>query len=175
MTAVQSFDPVSRHDARILVLGSMPGVISLQQQQYYAHPRNAFWPIMSHLFGFDADLPYAERCRFLMDNGVAVWDVLKACKRPGSLDASIVASTMVVNDFPAFLLQHPGIGTICFNGATAEKTFLRHARPGFTAQKAEAIRLLRLPSTSPAHAAMRFEEKLAAWLEAFRQAMPTMW
>jgi TDG/mug DNA glycosylase family protein len=162
MTRVHSFPPISAPDAEYLVLGSMPGVASLRQGQYYAHPRNAFWPIMADLHGFAADLPYTERCACLVRARIALWDVLKTCTRSGSLDSAIVASTIVVNDFAGFLGAHPGVRRVLFNGATAEQAFRRHVLPGLPAEAA-AIDYRRLPSTSPAHAAKTLAQKRREW------------
>jgi hypoxanthine-DNA glycosylase len=159
---VQSFAPLSEPGARVLVLGSMPGIASLQAHQYYAHPRNAFWSVIEALFGIERSLCYDRRCRHLVSHGIALWDVLETCHRPGSLDANIDASSIVVNDFPGFFTEHPAIGKICFNGAAAEKMFLRHALPALPEQAAGLPRI-RLPSTSPAHAAMTLEQKIETW------------
>ena len=91
---VQSFPPLVAPGCRVLVLGSMPSVASLDRQEYYGHARNAFWPLMAGLFGFDATAPYEARCLALTSAGVAVWDVLHACVRPGSLDSSIRAGML---------------------------------------------------------------------------------
>lgn len=142
----------------------MPGVASLQAQQYYAHPRNAFWLIMAQLLGFDAALPYASRVAALQTAGIAVWDVLQSCERVGSLDTAIAPASMVANDFAAFFAQHPHITDVFFNGSLAETTFKRTVLPLLNKQAgAAALRYARLPSTSPAHAALKFEDKLAAW------------
>lgn len=158
--AVRSFPPVADARARVLILGSMPGVESLRLQRYYAHPRNAFWPIMGKLFGAAPELPYAERLRRLQDAGVALWDVLAACMRSGSLDSAIDEGSIIANDFVSFLARHGGIHSIFFNGATAERCFLRHSLPGLEAGR---LALKRLPSTSPAHAALSLDAKLQAW------------
>ncbi len=158
--SVTSFPPLSLPGARLLILGSMPGVASLMAQQYYAHPRNHFWPLMATIAGFDAAAPYAERVDALTGAGFAVWDVLQSCVRPGSLDSAIQAGTRVPNDFAAFFAAHPGIGFVGFNGAEAEKSFNTHVLPGL--QSAAGLRYVRLPSTSPAHA-VGFALKLAAW------------
>ena len=160
MTTITSFPPLSLPGARLLILGSMPGVASLTAQQYYAHPRNHFWPIMATFADFDAAAPYAERVDALTGAGFAVWDVLQSCVRPGSLDSAIKAGTRVPNDFAAFFAAHPGIRLVGFNGAEAEKSFNIHILPGL--QSAAVLRYARLPSTSPAHA-VGFDYKLAAW------------
>jgi TDG/mug DNA glycosylase family protein len=156
------FPPIADAHARVLILGSLPGQVSLQRQQYYAHPHNAFWKIMGHLFGAGPDLPYAERTQRLMQNGVALWDVCAAAQRPGSLDAAIVHASVVPNDLAAFIESHPDIALIGFNGGKAADLYRRLVLPGLPASVA-AIRTETLPSTSPAHAAMTFDDKLARW------------
>ncbi len=160
MTEVFSFPPIAGADARLLILGSMPGRASLEANQYYAHPRNLFWPIMGELVGAHPALDYEERARILIANGIALWDVLKSCRRPGSLDADIDKSSMVANDFVAFFSTHPHIDRIFFNGATAEHTFRRQVLPAINA---DTFLLRRLPSTSPAHAAQSYHQKLQSW------------
>lgn len=161
-TPVFSFPPIADARARVLVLGSMPGVASLRLQQYYGHPHNAFWKIMGHWLGFDAAAPYAQRRDAMLHSGVAVWDVLASCVREGSLDAAITRDSIVPNDFSAFFAEHPRIRRVCFNGATAAEVFRRHVRPGLGAA-GDALEYLRLPSTSPAHAGMAFAAKREAW------------
>ena len=156
---VAGFAPVSAADARVLVLGSLPGVASLQQAQYYAQPRNAFWRIMGELFGASPQLPYAIRLQRLIDARVALWDVVAAAQRPGSLDSSIRRASVQVNDFAAFFAAHPCIERICFNGRTAAELFERRVRPQLDAAPPGVV----LPSTSPAHAGMSWEEKLRRW------------
>jgi len=156
------FPPIADPHARVLILGSLPGQVSLQRQQYYALPQNAFWKIMERLFGAGPALPYEERVQRLVRNGIALWDVCAAAQRPGSLDASIVHSSVVPNDLAAFIETHPGIGLICFNGGKAAELYRRLVLPGLPAT-VRAIRYETLPSTSPAHAAMPFEEKLMRW------------
>lgn len=162
---VQGFAPVASAGARVLVLGSMPGVASLRQARYYAHPRNAFWPLAARVFGFDPGLDYPVRLRALQASGVALWDVLQACVRPGSLDSDIRGDTLVPNDFRAFLGDHPGISRICFNGAKAAALYRRHVLPGLDGV---SMQYFELPSTSPAHAAASFDQKLAAWEPALK-------
>ena len=156
------FPPIADAHARVLILGSLPGQVSLQRQQYYAQPQNAFWKIMGRLFGAGPNLPYAERAQRLIRNRIALWDVCASALRPGSLDASIVHSSVVPNQLAAFIESHPGIGLICFNGGKAADLYRRLVLPGWPAT-VRAIRTETLPSTSPAHAAMPFEEKLTRW------------
>ncbi|HSG51625.1 MAG TPA: DNA-deoxyinosine glycosylase [Rheinheimera sp.] len=145
--------------ATVLILGSMPGAVSLAQQQYYAHPRNLFWPIMAQLCQCDASASYTEKLQQLTDSGIALWDVIDSCQRQGSLDSAIRDEQ--VNDFAAFLVQHRNIRAIGFNGAKAWHSFKRYVLP--TQPIPAHIALLQLPSTSPAHAAMTFEQKLQQW------------
>ena len=156
---LEGLAPIAADDARILILGNMPSAMSLAAQQYYGNPRNGFWRIAGDVFGFDSSSTYEDRTAALRGCGVAVWDVLRLCRREGSLDSSIEPDSMVANDFGPFLDAHPGIVRVFFNGAAAERNFLRLAgidRP---------LRYRRLPSTSPAQT-MRYEDKLAAWREA---------
>jgi hypoxanthine-DNA glycosylase len=156
----KGFAPVARIDAKVLVLGTLPGQVSLAKAEYYAQPRNAFWRIMGDLFAIAPDLPYASRLRALTERGVALWDVCAAAHRPGSLDASI--RNEIPNDFGAFLESHRELRLICFNGAKAAQLYGRKVWPELP-QPFKALRSETLPSTSPAHAAMRYEKKLALW------------
>ena len=158
----EGFPPVEPRRARVLVLGTLPSAESIRQGQYYAHPRNAFWPIMGGLFGAGRELAYAARLRTLAARGVMLWDVLAAARRPGSLDAAIHPRKLEPNDLPALLARHPELEAIVFNGAPAEALFRRHVAPACAARLA-GLKLARLPSTSPAHAARTFAQKLAAW------------
>lgn len=169
MTPVRSFPPIARSDAQVLILGSMPGIASLAAGQYYAHPRNAFWPIMGALYGARPGLAYGKRIACLTRHGVALWDVLQACEREGSLDTAIRADTLQTNDFAGFLRTHPRIERVIFNGATAHRIYLREVLPTLSSA-ARGLRLLRMPSTSPAHAAMKFTAKLEAWRAALSAA-----
>ena len=157
---IRSFPPIGAPDATLLILGSMPGKASLLANQYYAHPRNAFWPIMGELFGASPDLPYARRVRVLEHAGVAVWDVLASCTRGSSLDSDIDKGSIVPNDFVSFFHAHPRIERVFFNGATAEASFRRHVLPRLAAT---TLRLKRLPSSSPANASWSHARKLRAW------------
>ncbi len=155
-----SFASNSDMNARILILGSIPGRESLKAGRYYAHPRNQFWLIMSTLLGFASDLPYADRLLALQGHGIALWDVMRSCQRVGSLDARIEPDSIEANDFVAFFHSHPLIWSVFFNGATAQATYNKHVLPGLPALP---LHYTRLPSTSPAHAALSFEQKLDAW------------
>ncbi len=161
MARVESFPPVIGTNPRVVILGSMPGVASLEAVQYYAHPRNAFWPIMSELFGIDPAADYQSRVLQMEALPVILWDSLQACHRPGSLDSSIDDATAVANDFPWLLREFPGIRAVFCNGATSEKYFRKLALPRLP--EPPGFELIRMPSTSPANAAMNFEQKLAAW------------
>lgn len=156
---VHGLPPIVGDGAHTLILGNMLSVMSVASQRYYGNPRNAFWRITGELFGFAADDPYDERSAALIANGIAVWDVLKSCKRRGSLDSAVEPDTMVGNDFGGLFIAHPGIRRIFFNGAAAEKNFNRLVRV------APDLPYRRLPSTSPAQT-MRYEDKLATWRDA---------
>ncbi|NNE08321.1 MAG: DNA-deoxyinosine glycosylase [Gemmatimonadetes bacterium] len=162
MSHVKSFAPIAAPDARVLILGSMPGRASLEANQYYAFGRNQFWPIMEGVYGIAADLPYEERCAGLIARRVAVWDVMKACFRTTSLDADIDESSIVPNDFASFLEGHPAIRGVFFNGTRAEKSYRKHVIPSLPDALCE-LPLVRLPSTSPAHASLSFQLKLDEW------------
>jgi double-stranded uracil-DNA glycosylase len=138
----------------------MPGAMSLAAKQYYAHPRNAFWKIMSAILEFPETSAYEKRISALQDASIALWDVLHSCVRNGSLDANIEAESVKANDIPKFLRKHPTIEIVVFNGATAEKNYKRFVLPKLRNCHATYIRL---PSTSPAHASLSFEEKVTAW------------
>lgn len=159
---LKGFAPVHAPSAGVLVLGSMPGARSLADGQYYAHPRNAFWPIMRELFGIDPQAPYLERLELLRANRIALWDVIGRCRRAGSLDHKVEPDSIVPNDFASLFRACPALGLVAFNGRLAEHSYRRHVLPDLTARFA-AIERVRLPSTSPAHAAMTFEQKCSAW------------
>ncbi|MDQ6969408.1 MAG: DNA-deoxyinosine glycosylase [Mariprofundus sp.] len=156
------FPYVAQADARVLILGSMPSRKSLTQQQYYAHPQNAFWPLMSELLDFPADLVYALRLKQLLAKRIALWDVAHACVRQGSLDQAIAMDTVVANDFAAFFAQHRDIRTIFFNGRKAEQVYRKLVLRQLDSHM-QSIATHLLPSTSPAHASMNRAEKYLYW------------
>jgi TDG/mug DNA glycosylase family protein len=158
---VHSFPPIANPDARVLVLGTMPGIASLRAQQYYAHPRNSFWRIVGEILGFDPGMAYEARAASLVASRVALWDVLHSCTRESSLDSDIQRDTIVPNDFASFFASHQKIRRVCFNGSTAANLYMKHVLPGL--ENPAAFDHVRLPSTSPAHARMPLAEKVRAW------------
>lgn len=146
--------PVTGPEPFILVLGSFPSVLSLAHSEYYGNPRNRFWAVMEELFGIPAALPYPERCLRLTSENIALWDVVAACTRPGSADSRI--RDPVPNDIAGFVRAHPAIRLVALNGSTAGRLYHRFAEvPG--------IPSIILPSTSPANAAVTFNEKVRQW------------
>jgi TDG/mug DNA glycosylase family protein len=158
-----SFDAVESPEARVLILGTLPSVKSLEMGEYYAHPRNCFWWIMGKLVGASPNLSYADRLEKLRKSGIALWDVCRAAERSGSSDAEIRMETVEPNDFRTFLGAHPRIELICFNGQPAEKLFRRKALPSLQSLRLIPQRVL--DSTSPACARITREVKLARWRE----------
>ena len=152
---IYSFPSISDKNARILILGSMPGNRSLELNQYYGHNRNAFWKLIFALFGENFSDDYENRKYILLKNKVALWDVLQACERQGSLDSAIQKE--VANDFTGFLSANPEIKYILFNGQTAAKFFRKYVTVP------DKYKLIILPSTSPAHSGLSFDKKLKAW------------
>lgn len=160
---LQGLAPVIREDCRVLVLGSMPGAASLSQQQYYAHPRNRFWPLMAELCGFDAALPYGDRLLALQAARVGLWDVIGACEREGSLDAAIIPGSEVANPIHEYVCRLPALRAVALNGGKAAQAFERHVRPQLPLETRERLMLLRLPSTSPANALFNAARLRQAW------------
>ncbi len=165
---VHSFPPVANSASSVLVLGSMPGKESLRANQYYAHPRNAFWKIMGALLEFEPDAPYAERLEHLLRERIALWDVFDTCTRASSLDSDIVDATSEVNDLADFFKDHPSISAVFFNGAKAEAVFEKRVAPSLPPSL--CLERFRLPSTSPANASMPYEKKLHEWTSVARRA-----
>ena len=164
----QGFAPVARGDARILVLGSMPGAASLEAAQYYAFSRNVFWKIMGDLFDAGPELDYPSRLERLVENRIALWDVVEVCHRPGSLDSAISGDGLAINDFKTFFNRHPQISEVFFNGQKAAGLFRKRVVPGLLGD----YKYCTLPSTSPAHAARSYASKLEAWT-AIKAELPT--
>lgn len=150
--------PVVAPQTRLLVLGSFPGVASLAAQQYYGHPRNQFWPLLGALFRQSlADWPYERRLAFVRAQGLGIWDVYARCRRPGSLDADIRDAEP--NDLAGLAATLPRLALIAHNGGESARAMRITRTLG--------VPVVRLPSTSPAHASWSFERKCAAWREAF--------
>jgi hypoxanthine-DNA glycosylase len=146
--------PVLDAETRVLILGSFPGEASLQAQQYYAHPRNHFWRLVSEVVSEDLyALPYEERLTRLRAHHIGLWDVIDACEREGSLDSAIRKAQ--ANDFDMLKHQCPQLKRVCFNGKTSGKFAPRFAEAGFET--------LVLPSSSPANMQLNFAQKLAVW------------
>ncbi|MBY8965411.1 DNA-deoxyinosine glycosylase [Algiphilus sp. NNCM1] len=161
-TRLSSLPPVVAPRARVLVLGSMPGVASLQAQRYYAHPRNMFWPMVERFLGIAATLPYEARIAALQRCGVALWDVLAHCERRGSLDGAILRASEVANAIPSLLEAQPSLSAVVLNGQRAATSFRRHLQ-------AQCLRLRPmlhihvLPSTSPANQSIPLQARQQAW------------
>jgi double-stranded uracil-DNA glycosylase len=168
VSRIHSFAPIARADARVLILGSMPGVVSLKVAEYYAHPRNAFWEIMTGLVGAARGLPYLERVAVLQDAGIAVWDVLHSAEREGSLDSAI--QNAEPNDLEGLLRECPGITLIGTNGSFASGEFKRRVWTNLKAAR-DDLNWVQLPSTSPANARMTFNRKLELWRAALEPAL----
>lgn len=159
---LQSFPPICGDKPRVLILGTMPGKKSLAEHKYYAHPQNAFWRILGELLHFDADADYAARLEQVKNSHIALWDVLRFCVRESSLDTDIERDSEVPNEIVQLLQTHTTIRRVCFNGAKAAQLYRRHITPQLP-HSLRDIEYCPLPSTSPAHAGMRYAEKLAAW------------
>jgi hypoxanthine-DNA glycosylase len=140
----------------------MPGIKSLQAREYYAHPRNTFWKIINTLFKIDIEASYPSRYSALLKSNIALWDTLQSCHREGSLDAKIDRGSEVANDFLDLLDKAPKISHIFFNGAKSESAFNKLVAKELL-EKYPSLQLIRLPSTSPAHASLSFEGKLNSW------------
>jgi len=150
--------PVISRRTRLVLLGSFPGAASLAAGQYYAHPRNQFWPVVGTLLGEDLPaLPYRQRLARLRARGLGLWDIYAECRREGSLDSAIEHA--VLNDLASLRLRAPGLRAVAHNGGESARAMRITAALG--------VPVLRLPSTSPANASWSFERKLAAWRAAF--------
>ena len=151
--------PVIGRQTRLVVLGSFPGAASLAAGQYYAHPRNQFWPLVGELLGEDLRaLPYLQRLDRLRRRGLGLWDIYARCRREGSLDSAI--EDAVLNDLASLRVRAPGLRAVAHNGGESARAMRITAALG--------VPVLRLPSTSPANASWSYERKLAAWREALQ-------
>ena len=152
---IAGFAPVAAPDARVLILGTMPSVESLRQSFYYAHPRNAFWPMLARILSEPEPVSVEEKKALLLRHRIALWDVAQSCVRPGSLDSAI--RDALPNDVPGLLKRCPEIQAILFNGATAQNLYRK-----LIGDVPAGLRSVRMPSTSPAYT-LKFEAKRAAW------------
>ncbi|SHJ88268.1 DNA-deoxyinosine glycosylase [Epilithonimonas mollis] len=154
MSRITSFPAIVDEQSEILILGSVPGVKSLEMQQYYAHPQNQFWKIMFHLFDEEFSSDYKRKIALLKKNKIALWDVIESCERKGSLDTEI--RNEIDNNIPELIDNHPNVKTIFCNGQKSYKNLIKIMGKDFK------IPILVLPSTSPLHT-IKFEEKLESW------------
>jgi len=158
MTECKSFAPQINKNSRILILGSMPGIKSLQMQEYYAHPQNRFWKLMGIICGFDNlhETDYKNKIQVLLDNKIALWDVIKFCRREGSLDTNI--ENEIPNDIEKLLRDYPNIKKICLNGNKAYTAFKKYFPDILISRQC-----CKMPSTSPANAKFRLEDLYKEW------------
>lgn len=161
MAICKSFSPIINHQSKILILGSIPGVKSLEKQQYYAHPQNRFWKLISLLCNYNnlSDLEYDNKLNILLNNKLALWDVIKSCERKGSMDSDILNESP--NNFDLLLKKYPNIEKICFNGNKAYNAFKKYF-PEFLLNYNHFV----LPSTSPANARFSIENLYDSWYNA---------
>ena len=156
MDRISAFKPIMDKSSRVLVLGSMPSVKSLEQQEYYANPRNQFWKIIFALFNCEVELTYEKKISFVKSKGIAIWDVIASCYREGSLDSDIKDEK--ANDFRWLFTEYPNIKNVVFNGAKAYETFRKEVKFSCYPE----LVFTKLTSTSPANT-MSYEEKLMDW------------
>lgn len=161
MANITGFKPIANRQSTILILGSIPGAKSLVKNEYYAFKRNCFWKIMTELLQAHDCQSYQQRIKLLRDHGVALWDVLQSCARKGSLDSSIVSTSVNINNFTQFFRSHPNINTICFNGKKAEALFRSHVLENHPGLRSKSF--ISLPSTSPAMAVLSQAQKKREW------------
>ena len=153
---IYSFGPIVDASARVLILGSIPGKVSLEKGQYYAHPQNKFWTLIYSVYNLQPDVDYKDRIFFLRSRNIALWDVIAKCERSGSSDSNII--NPVLNNFTALLNQHPNIRYVLFNGNKAAQIFKKNVN-----NIRNEIRIYLLPSSSPANARMGLNDKLKLW------------
>lgn len=165
---LRAFGPVAGARPRVLILGSMPGPASLAARQYYAHPSNCFWRVMQRVTGVPADAPYHVRCDGLRRVGFALWDVVAECRRAGSSDQAIEREGLRLHDVAGWLRRHPSVVAVVFNGRFSEQMFRRRVLPRLRG-RAQHLELVRLPSTSPAHATWPERNKTTIWVRTLRE------
>jgi len=157
-----NFLAASSSQARILLLGTMPGAASLYQNQYYGHPQNKFWKFMELIFGISRSLPYTQRTKLLTQKGIVLWDVIHQCSRKGSLDSAIKDDSIKLNNFPYLFQQYPQLEAIFFNGQNAANYYKKLVLPNINQNYSDLPRLI-LPSTSPANARTPWQDQLEKW------------
>jgi len=153
LPALEGLPPVLSRDVRVLILGSFPGTASLAAREYYAHPRNHFWPLVAAVTGVALpSLPYRRRLSALLASGIGLWDAIVTCRRQGSLDGAI--RDAIPGEVARVRRAAPALALVCFNGRTAARALPSWREAGYAT--------LALPSSSPAYT-RSFAEKLAAW------------
>lgn len=160
MQKISSFLPIIKKDSKILILGSIPGVKSLEMKQYYAHPQNKFWKIIFDIFNEEFTLDYTERINILEKHHIALWDVIDTCERKGSLDSEI--RNEEANRIGELLQNHPNLKAIFCNGQKSFKNLIKILPKDFH------LPIIALPSTSPAHASLMYIQKLESWKIIFK-------
>jgi hypoxanthine-DNA glycosylase len=172
IATVESFPPQVGAGCRVLVLGTVPSLRSLELRQSYGHAQNLFWPFMGQLFDAGPEQPYAQRIARLHARGVGIWDVLERCERPGSLDSSIRPDSEIPNDIPGLLVAQPSITAIALNGAKALQVFERRIAGSIDPGRYAQLTVLALPSTSPANASIPRAAKFQRWSELLSWTLP---
>lgn len=157
MSIIEGLDPIINYNAKLLILGSMPGTESLRKNEYYANSRNQFWKVIYSIFDTEFETSYIARISFLKDRQIALWDVIKSCEREGSSDSKI--SNIHTNDLAALLTNYPKVRNLCFNGQKAFNVFKKEVELNTSFEVTMRV----LPSTSPANARMSFEAKIREW------------
>lgn len=158
---ITCFPPIIDYNCEAIVLGSMPGVKSLEKGEYYAHKQNSFWDIMEKHFKVYSDFTYRQKVKLLLNNKIALWDVIHSCKRKGSFESSIEDDSIIVNDFPDILLENPNIKYIFCNGTAAYTAFNKYVLKEL--DHFLDIEVFKLPSSSPANTRITKEQKVKAW------------
>lgn len=165
---VKGFEPVADQNAKILILGTMPGITSLRLNQYYAAPRNQFWKILDNINEGYLEAKYQNRIQKLKIDKIALWDVLNSAERDGSLDANIDGNTIIVNEFQPFFDDHKNIHTVFFNGMKAFDLFQKHVIPQLSSDTIQRLKFISLPSTSSANTHQTLAEKVKEWKAIFK-------